>query len=72
MLFGLLEVALACFKWALFLVIIAGTFLLGLALLAMALLVLVGAVMGLAVKEGDAEVCSGFRMNEGFSLIGWG
>lgn len=57
LLFGLLELALACLKWTLFVLIIASTFLLGLALLMMSVLVLVGLLMGSVKEEGAAEVC---------------
>lgn len=63
MLIGLLEVALACLKWMLFLGIIAATFLLGMVLLIVFVLVLVGILMGSANEEGDAEVCSGLRID---------
>lgn len=57
LLFGLLELALACLKWTLFLFIIASTFLLGLALLMISVLLLVGVVMGSVKEEGAAKVC---------------
>lgn len=54
----------------LFVLIITATFLFGLGLLMMFVLVLVGLLMGSA-KEGRAEVCSGFSdgMDEGVGLL---
>ena len=71
MLFGLLEVALACLKWMLFVLIITATFLFGLGLLVMFVLVLVGVIVGSGKQEGDAEVCLGFSggVDEGVELL---
>ena len=59
MLFGLLEMVLACLNWVLFVLIITATFLFGLGLLMGFMLVLVGLLMG-SGKEEDGEVCVGF------------
>ena len=64
MLFGLLEVALACLKWMLFVLIIAATFLFGLGLLMISMLVLVGILIGSLKEEGAAEVGLSSPMNE--------
>ena len=53
-------VVLACIKWTLFLAIIAMTFMLGFALLVVAVLVLVVAFVDVAMVNADAEVCYSF------------
>ena len=56
--------ALTCLKWMMFVLIITATFLFGLALLMVSVLVLAGVLMGsVKMEESGAEVCQDIRMD---------